>query len=107
PRARGARLPDHRGQARLQRSHGPGTRPPWPDPPGPPEGGVTGSTFPFVGQLGAAIQAAIADPAVARRRRTRRRLVAAVSALLLLAGSLAAARLLNAPEKLGAARIGC
>ena len=58
------------------------------------------STIPFVEQLGDAIQAAIADPAVARRRRTRRRLVVAVTTLLLLGGSLAAAQLLNEPEKL-------
>ena len=65
------------------------------------------STIPFVEQLGDAIQAAIADPAVARRHRARRRLVVAVAALLLLAGSLAAARLLNEPGKLATASIGC
>jgi hypothetical protein len=65
------------------------------------------STIPFVEQLGDAIQAAISDPAVARRRRIRRRLVAAVAALLLLGGSLAAARLLNEPEKLATGSIGC
>ena len=64
------------------------------------------SAIPFVERLGDAIQAAIADPAVARRRRTRRRLVAAVATLLLLGGSLAAARLLNEPDKLAAASIG-
>jgi hypothetical protein len=65
------------------------------------------STIPFVEQLGDAIQAAIADPAVARRRRARHRVVAAGAALLLLAGSLAAARLLNEPERLATASIGC
>ena len=65
------------------------------------------STIPFVEQLGDAIQAAIADPAVARRRRTRRRLVVAVTTLLLLGGSLAAAQLLNEPEKLATGSIGC
>ena len=65
------------------------------------------STIPFVEQLGDAIQAAIADPAVARRRRTRRRLALAVGTLLLLGGSLAAAQLLNEPEKLATGSIGC
>jgi hypothetical protein len=67
------------------------------------------STIPFVERLGDAIQAAITDPAVARRRRrrTRRRLLLAVAALLLLGGSLAAAELLNEPEKLATGSIGC
>jgi hypothetical protein len=66
------------------------------------------STIPFVEQLGDAIQAAIADSAVARRRRARRRLVvAAVATLLLLGGSLAAAQLLNEPEKLASGSVGC
>jgi hypothetical protein len=67
------------------------------------------STIPFVERLGDAIQAAIADPAVARRRRRRmrRRLLLAVAALLLLGGSLAAAELLNEPEKLATGSIGC
>ena len=65
------------------------------------------TTIPFVEQLGDAIQAAIADPAVARRRRARRRLVVAVATLLLLGGSLAAAQLLNEPEKLATGSVGC
>jgi hypothetical protein len=68
------------------------------------------SAIPFVDRLGDAIQAAITDPAVARRRRhrvLRRRLLLAVAALLLLGGSLAAAELLNEPEKLATGGIGC
>ena len=65
------------------------------------------STIPFVERLGDAIQAAIADPTVARRRRARRGLVLAVGTLLLLGGSLAAAQLLNEPEKLATGSIGC
>jgi hypothetical protein len=66
------------------------------------------STIPFVERLGDAIQAAITDPAAARSRRLRRRWVLlAVGALLLLGGPLAAARLLNEPEKLATSSIGC
>jgi hypothetical protein len=67
------------------------------------------SAIPFVDRLGDAIQAAIADPAAARRRRRRirRRILLAVAALLLLGGSLAAAELLNEPEKLATGSIGC
>ena len=65
------------------------------------------STIPFVERLGDAIQAAIADPTVARRRRVRRGLVLTVGTLLLLGGSLAAAQLLNEPEKLATGSIGC
>jgi hypothetical protein len=65
------------------------------------------STIPFVDRLGDAIQAAIADPAVGRRRKARRRLLLAVVTLLLLGGSLAAAQLLNEPEKLATGSIGC
>ena len=65
------------------------------------------STIPFVSRLGDAIEAAIADPAVARRRRVRRRLALGVAALVLLGGSLAAARLLNEPERLATTGIGC
>lgn len=68
------------------------------------------SAIPFVDRLGDAIQAATTDPAVARRRRRRvlrRRLLLVVAALLLLGGSLAAAELLNEPEKLATGSIGC
>jgi hypothetical protein len=68
------------------------------------------SAIPFVDRLGDAIQAATTDPAVARCRRRRvlrRRLLLAVAALLLLGGSLAAAELLNEPEKLATGSIGC
>jgi Sigma-70 region 2 len=102
----GARLPDDRGPAGLQRGHGQGTRPPRPDPPGPPAGGGTVSTIPFVQRLGDAIEVAITDPAAARRRLLRR-LVLSVAVLALLGGSLAAARLLNEPERLATAGIGC
>jgi hypothetical protein len=64
------------------------------------------STIPFVDRLGEAISAAIADPALGRRR-ARRRLLLAVTVLLLLGGSLAAAQLLNEPEKLATGSIGC
>ena len=65
------------------------------------------STIPFVDRLGDAIQAAIVDAAVGRRRKARRRLLLAVVTLLLLGGSLAAAQLLNEPEKLATGSIGC